>query len=78
MTLKNLREALRACHERVRLRAAALVRAAAPWLADAVGWVGLGMLGQGLRLQYGDPVALMVVGGVLMAVSFLAALRGGG
>lgn len=78
MTLKNLREALRACRERVRLRAAGLARAVVPWLADAVGWVGLGLLGQGLRLQYGDPVALMVVGGVLMAVSFLAALRGGG
>lgn len=78
MTLKNLRQTLRACRERVRLRAARLAQAIAPWLADAVGWVGLGLLGQGLRLQYGEPVALIVVGGVLMAVSFLAALRGGG
>lgn len=78
MTLNNLREALAACRDRVCLGAGKLVQAAAPLLGDAVGWAGLAMLGQGVRLQFGDPVALMVVGGVLMVVSFLAALRGDG
>ena len=76
MTLKNVREALAACRDRVRLGAGRLVQAASPLVGDAVGWAGLGMLGQGVRLQFGDPVALMVVGGLLMCVSIAAALRG--
>lgn len=78
MTLNNLREALAACRDRARLAGGKLVQTAAPLLGDAVGWAGLAMLGQGVRLQFGDPVALMVVGAVLMIVSFLAALRGDG
>lgn len=46
-------------------------------LPDAVGLVGFALLGRGLWLGLGEAVALSVCGGILMALSAYAVMRGG-
>lgn len=61
---------------RAALRAA--VRAVAGGLSDAIGWLGLALLGRGLWLAFGEAWALMGVGAILLLVSLAAAERGDG
>lgn len=39
---------------------------------------GIGLLGWGIRLEYGESWALMAVGGLLLSLSVLASLRSEG
>jgi hypothetical protein len=79
------RAANTATRDRLRLLAGK-VQTAAQWLSqktakalpDIVGIAGLGIAGQGVRMQFGDPAALMFIGGVLLAVAVASVLRGDG
>lgn len=74
MTLKDkARAALSAARDGLR----AAVRQAPEFYSDAVGFAGMALLGRGIWLRFGEPWALMVVGGLLLALSVVAALRGG-
>ncbi|MFG0924200.1 hypothetical protein ACF8SB_00595 [Pseudomonas sp. CJQ_8] len=46
-------------------------------LPDVVGMVGFGLLARGLWVGFGEAVALSVCGGILMALSAYAVIRGG-
>jgi hypothetical protein len=46
-------------------------------LPDLVGVLGFGLLTRGLWLWFGEPVALTVVGTLLMILGTYAAVRGG-
>tara|TARA_Y100001951_G_scaffold103734_1_gene113265 strand:+ start:7132 stop:7335 length:204 start_codon:yes stop_codon:yes gene_type:complete len=46
-------------------------------LPDVVGLVGFGLFARGLWLGFGEAVALSVCGGLLMALSVTAIVRGG-
>lgn len=45
-------------------------------IIDLFGLAGFGMLTGGVYLRYGQAVALMFSGGLLLTVALLAALRG--
>lgn len=62
----------------VRAFAGAALRAAAGGLSDAIGWLGLALLGRGLWLAFGEAWALMGIGAILLLVSLAAAVRGDG
>ena len=47
-------------------------------LPDLVGILGLGLLTRGLRAWMGEPLALTVCGSLLIALSVVSIVRGGG
>lgn len=69
-------EKARALLSKARVGLCALGRWAADRVTDSAGVVGLGLLGRGLWLEFGESWALMAVGAVLMALAVVSAVRG--